>query len=349
MIGEVKRITEEPVTDEELKRAKDTYLNSYAFNFDSKAKMVRRMMLYEYFGYPLDFIQKVKTGVEKVTKDDVLRVAKKYLRPDSLQILVVGNEKDFGEPLSALGTVNKIDITIPEPKAKAEAAPKATKETMAAGTGLLEKAIKAYGGKEKLAGIKNRTARFKLTQSTPGGDMTFEGKAFYVEPDKFKMSLETPMGPVNMVVAGGEGWAEQGGKVFPLPSQQKDEMVKDLKRDLLSMLAHPAEYKIQQAGETEFEGKPCYDLVATRDDVTFHFYLDKASFLVLGSTFQGITAEGPAEMKEVYSNYKDVNGINMPFHSATFAHDKKQGEVEILEVLLNTEIPADAFTKPAQQ
>jgi zinc protease len=44
MLKEVKRMTEEPVTDEELARAKDTYLNSFVFNFDTKSKIVNRMM-----------------------------------------------------------------------------------------------------------------------------------------------------------------------------------------------------------------------------------------------------------------------------------------------------------------
>ena len=118
MFKELERIQEEEVSDEELARAKDKYLNSYVFNFDSRAKVVNRMMSYVYYGYPLDFMDKVKEGVEKVTKADVLRVAKKYLRPDKVQILVVGKQEDFDKPLSTLGKVNVIDITIPPPKAE---------------------------------------------------------------------------------------------------------------------------------------------------------------------------------------------------------------------------------------
>ena len=118
MLKEIKRITEEEVTDEELARAKDRYLNSFVFSFDSRAKIVYRMMTYAYFGYPLDFMDKVKSGVEKVTKKDVLRVAKKYLRPDKVQILVVGKKEDFDKPLSTLGEVNVIDIKIPPLKPK---------------------------------------------------------------------------------------------------------------------------------------------------------------------------------------------------------------------------------------
>lgn len=118
MIKELERMIEEEVTDEELAKAKDQYLNSFVFNFSSRAQIVNRMMTYEFFGYPLDFMDRVKKGVEKVSKKDVLRVARKYMHPDKVQILVVGKEEDFDKPLSTLGEVNVIDIKIPPLKPK---------------------------------------------------------------------------------------------------------------------------------------------------------------------------------------------------------------------------------------
>jgi zinc protease len=121
MLKELKRMKEEEVSDEELAKAKDQYLNSFVFNFASKAQIVNRLMTYDFFDYPLNFMEKIKKGVEKVTKKDVLRVAQKYLRPDKVQILVVGKQEDFDKPLSTLGKVNVIDIKIPplRPKKKA--------------------------------------------------------------------------------------------------------------------------------------------------------------------------------------------------------------------------------------
>jgi len=116
MIKEVEKIRESEVTDEELALAKQSFLNSFVFNFDTKGEIVSRLMAYEYFGYPADFLLKIKANVEKVTKADVLRVAKRHLQPDKLQILAVGRPNDFDEPLSVLGPVNEIDITIPTPQ-----------------------------------------------------------------------------------------------------------------------------------------------------------------------------------------------------------------------------------------
>jgi zinc protease len=115
MIEEVRKMTESEVTDEELALAKDSYLNSFVFNFDTEGEIVSRLMTYAYYGYPQDFLQRTKENIEKVTKADVLRVAKKYLRPDDVQILAVGKPEDFDEPLSVLGHVSEIDITIPPP------------------------------------------------------------------------------------------------------------------------------------------------------------------------------------------------------------------------------------------
>ncbi len=116
MLKELRRIMEQEVGDEELTRAKDGYLNSYVFNFETRSQVVNRMITFAYYGYPIDFMEQIKSKVEKVTKADVLRVAKTYLRPDKVQILVVGRKEDFDQPLSALGNVSVIDITIPPPR-----------------------------------------------------------------------------------------------------------------------------------------------------------------------------------------------------------------------------------------
>jgi zinc protease len=112
IIDEVRKIATDEVADEELELAKESYLNSFVFNFDSKGEIISRLMTYEYYGYPPDFLQKTKENVEKVTKADILRVARAHLRPDTLQILVVGRPDDFDEPLSVLGQVREIDVTV---------------------------------------------------------------------------------------------------------------------------------------------------------------------------------------------------------------------------------------------
>ncbi len=104
-------------TAEELKRAKDNILNSFIFQFDTPEKVLREKMAYEFYHYPLNFLEQYRSQVEKVTANDVLRVARKYVHKDQMAVLVVGNESDFDKPLSSLGPVQKVDIAIPPPPA----------------------------------------------------------------------------------------------------------------------------------------------------------------------------------------------------------------------------------------
>ncbi len=111
-----------PCQREEIQRAKDSILNSFVFNFDTPEKVLRERMAYEFYGYPQDFLEKFKTGIEKVQPADVARIAAKYLHKDQLVVLVVGNTTEFDKPLSSLGPVNTVDISIPPPPGEKAAA-----------------------------------------------------------------------------------------------------------------------------------------------------------------------------------------------------------------------------------
>lgn len=119
---EVDRLRGAEVGDQELDTAKQTVLNSFVFHFDTPAKTLSRLLRYEYFDYPKDFIFQYQKAVAAVTKADVLRVARQYLRPQEFTIVAVGNPAEFGKPLPALGLpVRPIDLTIPQPAPEAAA------------------------------------------------------------------------------------------------------------------------------------------------------------------------------------------------------------------------------------
>jgi zinc protease len=112
---EVNKIRGEEVTEVELKSARDTVLNGFVFAFDTPSKTLNRMVRYRYFGYPDDFIFQFQKAIGQVTREDVLRVAKQYVDPSKFVVVVTGNPKDFGAPLSTLELpVSNIDLTIPK-------------------------------------------------------------------------------------------------------------------------------------------------------------------------------------------------------------------------------------------
>jgi zinc protease len=109
------KLTKQPITEEEIQHAKDAILNAFIFRLDSPDKVLAERLTYEFYGYPADWLDKFPAEIQKVTAADVNRVATKYVHRDQLAVLVVGNTKEFDKPLSALGPVKEIDITIPPP------------------------------------------------------------------------------------------------------------------------------------------------------------------------------------------------------------------------------------------
>jgi zinc protease len=117
-LAEIAGLTTKPFTDEELARAKDNILSSFLFKYDTREKVLAERVRLEFYGYPADYLESYRAALEKVTVADLDRVAKKYIHPDKLAILVVGNgpEIKLGLDELKLGPVQTVDITIPKPK-----------------------------------------------------------------------------------------------------------------------------------------------------------------------------------------------------------------------------------------
>jgi zinc protease len=117
-LAEISGLTSRPFAQLELDRAKDDILNSFLFRYDTRDKVLAERVRLEFYGYPADYLEKYKAALEKVTVADLDAAAKKYVHPDKLAVLVVGDGAQIKPGLDELnmGPVHPIDITIPQPK-----------------------------------------------------------------------------------------------------------------------------------------------------------------------------------------------------------------------------------------
>jgi zinc protease len=115
-LAEIAALNKRPFTADELKRAKDDLLNSFLFRYDTKDKVLDESEELEFYGYPADYLETYRAGLEKVSLDDLASVAKKYIHPDKLAVLVVGDGPEIKPPLGDLdlGAPTPIDIAIPQ-------------------------------------------------------------------------------------------------------------------------------------------------------------------------------------------------------------------------------------------
>jgi len=110
-------LNSQPFTEAELKRAKDDILNSFLFRYDTREKILEERERLEFYGYPADYLETYHAAIEKVSLADVTAAAGKYIHPEKLAVLVVGNKSEITPPLSdlGLGAPQAIDIAIPRP------------------------------------------------------------------------------------------------------------------------------------------------------------------------------------------------------------------------------------------
>ena len=93
ILKQIGRIRKESVSDQELSDAKSYLTGSFSRRLDTNRKIVDFLASVEFYNLGLDYVEKYPNYINSVTKDDVLRVAQKYLAPENYVLVVVANQK----------------------------------------------------------------------------------------------------------------------------------------------------------------------------------------------------------------------------------------------------------------
>jgi predicted Zn-dependent peptidase len=110
ILKEISSMRDADVSDVELARAKDQIIKSFPARFATRANVAAQLAELAVFGLPDSYITDYTKKIAAVTKDDVRRVARKYLDPNHLTIVVVGDRKTLQEPLAKLAPVETRDL-----------------------------------------------------------------------------------------------------------------------------------------------------------------------------------------------------------------------------------------------
>jgi len=348
--NEIRRMQTDAPTEDELQRAKEGYLNSFVFKFDSKGEILNRMMTYDYYGLPQDFIFKVKEGIEKVTAEDVMDVAQRRFHPDSLHMIILGLEDAFDQSLTALGPVDTLDITIPSGEIQEDIV--INEETLAQGMELFKKALEASGGKEGFAKIKSGKSTSAGVFYLPQFEMSIEAKSLFVFPNKSKEIMTSPMMPGEIIIVstGDKGWRSQMGQVEDMSSEELMAQKKDRFRNLLLLFKNidNPEYQVVFVESTELEGRKVdiLKVIHKQEDMSFKLALDAESHLPAAKMYFGETPAGPGNITQIISDYRDVSGVKIPFSITLKSGNEKVADINVTEYTINAEIPDQAFVKP---
>jgi hypothetical protein len=328
---EVAKIRTEQVSAQELETAKQTVMNSFVFNFDTSAKTLNRLLTYRYYGYPDDFIFQYRSNVDKVTRADILRVAKEYLDPSKFVFVAVGNPKDFGKPLSSLGLpVKDIDLN------QADAKPTASgPEDSAAGKALLAKLSTALGGADKLAAVKDATQTATVQLDQTAGGLKISQTSEWLAPNHFRQENILPFGKIATYSDGAKGWAAAPQGTVPIPPAQLAQVNFEVFR-LLFRLPLGDDRVVSAAGQKL--------TVSDKDGRSVTLTLDPATGLPLSESYVA-PGSGGAAVEEVYSDWKESGGIKTPRVITISQAGKHFADVTVTGVTFNSGLTAEQITK----
>ena len=334
---EISKLRNVEVTDQELSTAKNTTLNSFVFNFASPSQTLSRMMTYDYHGYPMDFLQSYKKAVESVTKADILRVAKEFVKPENFTVVAVGNPKKFGgKDLKSLGMpVEKIDLTIPQPKGAEKAA--ASGESLAQGKALLDKVQAALGGAEKLAAVKDYEQKVSLALAQ---GLTVNQTNWWLSPGALRQESTLPFGKVISFFDGASGgWVKTPQGKMPLAGPILNQVKQQLLQDFLTLIRSN-----QIAGRAvNYAGAGKLDI--TEGPNTVQLVVDEATGMPLKLLADTVGPQGPVKLEMVYGDFKEVGGIKYPHKMTVTQGGQKFSENTISEMKVNTGVTLEALQK----
>ena len=389
IVDEFWRLQRERVSEYELADAKAYLTGSFPLTIETPESIAMQVVNVLFYGLPLEELQTFRERVNAVTVDDIQRVAREYLRPDRLSVVLVGNASAFGSQLKGVGfgtyeTVELGDLDLTAANFKRGAARAAVGGPDAAGADqrvgpgghrgpplryvddnqqstiapqegekaktLLDQAIAAKGGLEKLRGIKTIVAAQTMKNPDAEGRVT-ETTSYIQYPDRFRIETKVPDGMVVQAYDGTEAWTREPRSTRPriLPEQLARNARDSLRRDTLLLLLAAKDGKLTPRilpDVKDASGRVDHALEVSGPDLNpVVLYIDPGTSLVRKQVFAG---EGPGRplIEEQFSDYRPVDGIQLAF-TASRKVGPQTVERRASSIKINPPIDPTLFKRPA--
>jgi zinc protease len=343
-----------PATDAELKEAKAYLTGSFAVATETPGQVAGRVLTAAKHGLPSDYWDKYRDNVQAVTAERIAEAVGRYVDADRMKIVAVGNAKGFSASLAPLGEARTIqfsdlDLLRPDLTRAAEPGTAATPESAARAMELIKGVAAAMGGAPKLAGIKDSVTTGKVTLETPQGLMQGELTNEIVYPDKIKTTVSLGMGQIVQATDGKDPWLRMGAEPMAMPAQMNDEMKRSILlaaggagaiRDALDGRA-----QVQALEPAEVDGKKVGVVQWTAPGQNIRLFIDQTTNRIVKTAFRSVTPQGAADVEAIWSDFRDVDGLQVPGKVVTYRDGQKYSEATLTELKLNVGLDPKAFSK----
>jgi zinc protease len=370
MVDEFWRLQRDRVGGGELQGAQDYLAGSFPLTIETPSAIALQVLNAVFFGLDLKELETYRERVNAVTPDDIQRVARAYLRPDRLSIVLVGDASRFESQLAAAGfpqfervPISELDLGASDFRRRAASAARPIGYLRPAGTGapqagtsresaagaLVARALEAKGGLERLRAIKTIKAVTSTRLVLPSGaESELEGTTLIAYPDRFRVDLSTPAGIVRQVYDGERAWAQSPAQ--PSASVAVDEMKAGVDRDVLRLLLRAHARELRPEGPTDValeDGTRGAALEFSLAGRPVQLVVQPESGLVLGERYVWQGSDGDQRVEERFEDYRRVEGIMVPFKTTVRRNGRVTLERRLKSIEFNLTLPADTFSRPS--
>ena len=220
---------------------------------------------------------------------------------------------------------------------------------------IIEKAIKAHGGADKLAKTKAMRSVSKGTVDVMGQTLPFKETNTMQQPSQFRSEVVLEVGGQQVTILavgnGNDVWINVMGNTMEAPDIAKEEIKNALyagRVGSLTPLLEDKEYKLSLLGEAKIKGKPAIGVKVSRSgQKDIDLYFDKETNLIARIVRPVLDQAGQEVIEErSYSDYKDVEGLRRPSKVYAERGGQKHAEAEVIESKYFDKIDANEFSKP---
>jgi hypothetical protein len=220
---------------------------------------------------------------------------------------------------------------------------------------ILDKAIKALGGEDKLAAVKAASWKYKGKITFGGQDNDFTGLSVVQGMDHFRQEFEGEFGGNKLkgvlVVNGDKGWRYFGENGMELDKNGLTNEKRNLVMQIAPITLVPLkgkDFKLQTAGEEKVDGKAAVGVKVTGPDgKDFKLFFDKESGLPVKMTAEKVPGfGGDAKQETTFGGYKEMDGIKKATKVATKRDGEKFLEIEVTEFKVLKEVDKKTFEEP---
>jgi len=368
IVDEISRLQRQRVQARELEDAQAYLMGNFPLTIETPGAIALQVLNAVFYGLDLNELQTYRERVGAVTLDDIQRVAREYLHPDRLSIVLVGDASVFAKRLAGVGfdrveqiPLGSLDLASPDLRRRggsggARMEPIAFRTQAAGPAGrtadgddvraIVARALEAKGGLDLLRSI--RTIRMATTVKVLAAGGTADVSYAIRYPGGFRMEARTDAGPRVQVFNNGEFWVQdQEHGVQPAPPQYVAEMRASVQRDTVPMLLALAAGRLSatRLPDATEGGRTLAVLEVTGAGMRpTTLTIDRETGLLARQRYAGLDG---AVAEEAFSDYRDVDGVKVAFHTTVSRNGTPVVERTVRTFQYNVPLDPALFIRPS--